>query len=83
MHEQAGDDDWDPKTGILLRIYDIEKAGTIIPHYQHGSIYYSLLDRDYEVSDFNGAPYKIYQLKIQTHQIRMKFYCKFKKILRY
>ena len=50
MHEQAGDDDWDPKTGILLRIYDIEKAGTIIPHYQHGSIYYSLLDRDYEVS---------------------------------
>ena len=26
LHKQAGDDDSDPKTGILLRIYDIEKA---------------------------------------------------------
>ena len=32
-------------TGIFLRLYDIEKADTIIPHYEYSSIYYVLLDR--------------------------------------
>ena len=33
LQDQVGSDDIDPKTGIFLRLFDIEKADTIIPHY--------------------------------------------------
>ena len=38
--DQVGNDDIDPKTGIFLRLFDIEKADTIIPHYDYQALYY-------------------------------------------
>jgi hypothetical protein len=36
-------------TGIFLRLENIEKADTIIPHYEKAYVYYVLLDRKHEV----------------------------------
>jgi len=44
LQEQVGDDDIDPKTGIFLRLFDIEKADTIIPHYERRIDYFKLLN---------------------------------------
>ncbi len=43
LQEQVGDD-IDPKTGIFLRLFDIEKADTIIPHYDRRIDYFKLLN---------------------------------------
>ena len=57
--QQVGDDDKDPKTGIFLRLYDIENADTIIPHYDYEALYYILLDKSYEITDDTFSNIKI------------------------
>jgi len=44
LQEQVGDDDIDPKTGMFLRLQNIEKADTIIPHYDRRIDYFKLLN---------------------------------------
>ena len=39
LQDQVGSDDIDPKTGIFLRLFNIENGDTIIPHYEKSSVY--------------------------------------------
>ena len=59
LQQQVGDDSIDPKTGIFLRLFDIEKADTIIPHYDYEALYYILLQSQYEITDDSFANIKI------------------------
>ena len=49
LQDQVGSDDVDPKTGIFLRLFDIEKADTIIPHYDVRGFYYDIVNKTYEI----------------------------------
>jgi len=53
LQDQVGSDDVDPKTGIFLRLFDIEKADTIIPHYDVRGLYYDIINKTYEIESDN------------------------------
>jgi len=42
--------DVDPKTGIFLSLENLQNASNIIPEYKYASVYYTLLNKNYEVA---------------------------------
>jgi len=63
LQEQVGSDVIDPKTGMFLRLFDIEKGDTIIPHYKYSSVYYLLLNKKYDI-DYDSDDF--YNIKIDN-----------------
>ena len=59
LQQQVGNDDIDPKTGIFLRLFDIEKADSIIPYYDYQALYYILLQSQYETTGNDYCNIKI------------------------
>lgn len=52
----VGKNDVEPKTGIYKQLDDVERAETIIPHYEQASMYYVLLNKKYEI-DYNSKDF--------------------------